>query len=218
MNTATKTCFIPSSATTTPRPTTPLKRLLLSDTERRSAVKTNSGPQRQKLSRQNTSSRKRQLHHLNEMQTYYNSYILESNSFNLDEMTLEELEQIAIKRHSAHKDRLERLYRDAMDLWTSSGSGACQIPGSGAAVVVVVSNPDDCGEIVEGGGGRDATRACRKLSSTTKKILATGLQAGCQGSPLDHLLAEYPLNSFATLALWHGDREKGRLVEDSLTS
>ncbi|KAJ3233972.1 hypothetical protein HDU78_006098 [Chytriomyces hyalinus] len=119
------------------------------------------------------------------MQSYYNSYILESNSFKLDEMTVEELEHVARKRHSAHKDRLERLYRDAMDLWTRS-----KIVGGG-------------------GGGRDAARAC----SSNKRLEAAA--AAYQGSQLDHLLVEYPLNSFATLALWHGDRDKGRLVEDS---
>ncbi|KAJ3250843.1 hypothetical protein HDU77_006300 [Chytriomyces hyalinus] len=192
----TKTCFIPSStaAATTARPTTPLKRLLLSDAERHrgsAAVKTTNLSSQQpsssfKVFRQNasSSSSRNKRQHLKQMQSYYNSYILESNSFKLDEMTVEELEQVARKRHSAHKDRLERLYRDAMDLWTRS-----KIVGGG-------------------GGGRDDARAC----SSNKRLEAA---AAYQGSQLDHLLVEYPLNSFATLALWHGDRDKGRLVEDS---
>ncbi|KAJ3387592.1 hypothetical protein HDU80_000146 [Chytriomyces hyalinus] len=142
------------------------------------------------------------------MQSYYNSYIRESKSFKLDDMTVEELEQVASKRHSAHKDRLERLYRDAMDLWTRSS--ACQIPGSAA----IISHPDGgcccAAEIVGGGGDRDAAARCSCKLSSNKR-----LEAAYQGSQLDHLLVEYPLNSFATLALWHGDRDKGCLVEDS---
>ncbi|KAI8841826.1 hypothetical protein BJ741DRAFT_405144 [Chytriomyces cf. hyalinus JEL632] len=78
------------------------------------------------------------------LQNQYHSYIHEANAFDLDELCLQDLEQIAFERHELYKDRLQRLYRESMDLWIIRSNSVVKPEPAAAAAAAAAAYARSC--------------------------------------------------------------------------